>query len=343
MRIKRTELVNALDAVKGGVAQKSFSPILTHVLIDGKTVMSFDSEIGIKATLSDSIGGTFNARHDLLTSLLKGLDAEDVEIEVGGEKIKVSAGRHRSTLAMITEEFPRPEVPKSKWTDVPAGFKECLERVMLSVHESEQEKLLSCMLIRGDQIIAHDRKSMALCTLPGLGAPQSLLSKKAVQEIIRLGQPNRYAIVGAWSLWDYGNLTLLARLREGGEAYPALWEKLGQLGLEKREKSSVPDGLLAALTRLTLFADADHKRIDLKPGENEGGKWLELVSRSPLGDATEVLDGTTGPNGKAFNAGIIAKALPYANALHWGENTADPLLLTGEVGAFTYILSPIRG
>ena len=342
MLLKRSELVAALDAVKGGVAQKAFSPILTHVLIEGDTVLSFDSEIGVKVKLSTPIMGKFNARFDMLYNLLKSLDGEDVAIEVDGTKVRVQCGRHRSFLQQIAEDFPRPQiVGAGGWNPVPPGFKEALERVLLGVHESEQEKLLSCVMLDGATLQSHNRAVCVVCTLPDMRAPQALLSRKAVTELIRLGQPTRFAIAGPWSIWDYGNLTFLARLREGATEFPKLPELMTRFKLDERVMGPVPDGLMGALTRLSLFCGVEKQTI-MRPGSNEGGSWTELVSQNEQGTAEEMLDDVDGVADKRFNPDMLNKALVYASGISWGTTTTDPIYIVGEVAGLQYLLSPMR-
>lgn len=340
--IPRADLVAALEAVKGCVATKTFQPILTHVLIDRNTVMAFDSEVGVKVKLPVDCGATFNVRFDTLYNLVKALDGDQVTFVIEGQKVRLNCGQHRSTLVCIEDKFPTPnESTTGEPSAVPTGFKEALERAVMSASKAETERVMSSVLVRQSNVMATDRKSAVRCTLdPMAPLPTMLLSRKAVTELIRLGQPGTVRVDGAWSIWDYGNLTFIAALREGEGEFPPLWDLMTKLNLPPLEEmNAIPDGFAAILSRLGLFC-GDKGMVSTRPT----AMALELTARSETGDIVEYIDGIEGvPAGKGFDPKVLHDALSFATKMFWGRTNLDPIVLRGTDANFEFILSPMRG
>lgn len=321
--IKRTDLVAALDAVKGSVPKKSFSQILTHVLFEDACLFGFDSEIGIKVKLDCDPSIKFNLPFEKFNNLIRSLNGADVMFHVNGKQIGLKCDRHTSAMQQILEDkFPSPniETADAQWHPVPAGFKEALEKAMLASSEREQEKVLSTVMIRGNTVISTDRTKLVRCHLESsLHEQPILLARKAVTEIIRLGNPIKMLVSGAWSLWDYGNLTFMARLREGANEYPDVGHLFDTL--KPTAEELVPDGLVGILGRLKLFADTFEVRTGLGA--------TELVAAGELSNAVETIDTMTVTVPKKFPCEPLMAAAPYGEQMNWmGAN--QPLYLKGQ-------------
>ena len=336
--IKRSELSGALDAIKGAVASKAFAPILTHVYVTGKTMLGYDSEIGIRVNMNTDLGCTFNVHYNTFASLIHALDGEDVDLSMEGKRLRISCGKHRSTMMQMEEAFPVPEVKPPEgtgWQNIPAGFKEGLERALIAVAPSERLKVLSCVLIKGGHIYGTTGQEVVRCTLPELDVPAILLAQKAVEEVLRLGNPVRLMVADPWAVWDYTNLTLITRLREGAAEYPPV-DKLFER--ETRDTGPMPDGITAALTRLSLFV-AEDQPVFLRTS----AIGVELTGRGQTGDVIEYLDpGAEMLEDKAFSAHKLLHAIPFAEGISWGDKQA-PVYLRGQSAGFEYLLAPMRG
>lgn len=328
--------MQALDAVKGGVAQKTFDPILTHVLIDGQTVMSFDSEIGIKVKLKADTGAKFNVSFNTLYNLTRALAEEDLDINFEGKKVWFRCGKHKSWMSQIEQEFPKPEVRGSNgWRPLPAGFKEALERCLLAASERESDKLLCNVLIKGAKLYSTDRRQVVRCTLPGMDLDPMLLSRKTVSELIRLGQPNRCAVAGPWSIWDYGNLTFLGRLREGVTEFPPVDTMMDKLGSVADKQ--IPEGMIGILTRLNYFR-GESPEVSVVPS----AMGIELKAINEVSECSEWLDLEQAIPAKKFNPEHLLNAVPFASAIGWGKANSDPIYLKGEAAGFEYLSAPLQ-
>lgn len=340
INIARADLLAALEAVKGAVATKTFQPILTHVLIDGAYVMGFDSEVGVKVKMPQDCGATFNVRFETLFNLMKSLSGDNVSFLLEGPKVTIRCGGHTSTLVTIQEAFPQPPTTTAEPSAVPIGFKEALERALIAASQNEQERVLSSVVVSGSRVMTTNRRAAVRCSLDPLAPlPTMVLGRKAVTELIRLGQPGTVQVEGAWSVWDYGNLVFVAALREGLETFPKLDDLMSRLGLPSAEDMDpIPDGLLAILQRLALFTGKDGQ-VNTRPTDMA----LELVARSETGDIVEYIDAKDVPRAKGFDPNMLATALPFSTKLFWGKTNSDPLFLRGVDADFEFILSPMVG
>lgn len=341
--IPRDTLLEALDAVKGCVATKTFSPILTHVLFDDTYVFAFDSEVGVRFKLKAPIGVTFNVRFDTLFSLVTAFDGAEVTFEIEKQHVVIKCGKHRSRLAQVLDQYPEPppleELPAH---DVPLGFKDALERCLVAASSVDTEKMLSSVLVKWTTMYATDRASVVRCQFAQeTPLPTMLLSRKSVTEIIRLGQPGKVLTNGNWSLWDYGNLTFVAALREGAEGFPPIDQLVQRLGLpEVDDMNKIPEGFSACLTRLSLFLSKKDFRVTTR----DTAMAFELVAKAENGECVEYLEKIENPpSGKGFDPERLAAALKYAEFIDWGKDHKTPIYLRGVDCNFEFLLSPMTG
>ncbi len=344
--VQRGELLAALENVRGAVPSKPFMPILEHVLVSGQSVIAFDNEVAIKSLLATDTGLNFNVPHDKFYNLVRNLEGTELDITVDGKKVLITAGKHKSTMLQIVEdEFPKPIVEiEGEWSVVPAGFKEGLERALTCASTEEANRIISAILVKrathtGDEkaagVYGVDGKRCCRCTIKGLDIPTPmLLSRKAVEEIIRLGNPSRLVVAGPWAVFDYTNLTFLARLREGAAEFPPvdkLFEKLGDIEIHQ-----VPERLNGMLARLRLFGG-------FKPVVvlNPTPLMVEFTAHDEKGVATEYLDPIEGLTKKAFPADQMLDALGFAESINWGNGPHDPIYLKGEASGFEFLLMPV--
>lgn len=337
MILSRSDLLISLEAVRGAVADKPIVPILTHVLFAKKYVLAFDSEIGIRHDLPTEFPAEFNIRHETFLKLVKALSAEDVELVLEGKKIQVRCGSHKSTLTQIEEKYPEPHFSGDveAWRDVPAGFKEGLERALMAVSGDAANRALSAVYIKDDFIYGADGKKGVRCKVPGLGAPEMLLGPKAVKEVIKQGNPKRMAVKGSHVLFDYVNLTLLAALRESAPFPAVMFDKLMS---NRKAQHPIPDGFKEAMGRLRLFS----KGMDVpKVWLNNTGLMFELTAEDNQDVASETLGKFPAEfEQKGVNPHLLLDMMDYAEMIDFGDVKNVPLYLNGETANFEAIIAP---
>lgn len=339
MIISRSDLLLGLEAVKGSVADKPIVPIMTHVLFSGKRLLAYDSEIGISVELPTEVPKAFNIRHSGFLSLVKGLSSEDVEINVEGKKIQLKCGSHKSTFTQIEEAYPEPNVKPTpeQWQDVPAGFKEGLERALLAVSADESNVVLASLYVEGKHVFGCDSKRGVRCTVENMNLKPMLLSTKAAKEVVKLGNPKRIAVTQNAAVFDYVNTLLLARLREG--KYPA---NVFEHHLDKAKRKAdhpVPDGFKEALMRLRLFAKGlDQPKVIIE----NNGLMLAMTAQDTQDSAEEMLPKWPLEFAKkSVDPARIIDILQFAECMDFGAGPNDPLYFNGETAGFEAMVMPM--
>lgn len=339
----RSDLIQALEQVKGAIAKKDFVPILQNVLIEGDTVLAFDSEIGIRTKLKTTLDGKCSIKLETFLNLLKGLEEDEVDLTVEPTKVRLKCGRHKSALAVSSEEFPKPniKVGSGEWSAVPAGFKEALERAAVGCLEDENNRELSAIFVRGANVYGGCGNRMVRCTIPGMDVRPLLLPRKAVDEVCRLGNPKRMAVKDSVALFDFSELMLLARLRDP-EKYPA--ERFDKLLASTTKGPELPAGIGQALLRLKVLANEKDAMVKCEVDALDGS--LTLSTRSQSGEASEMLTSVGQFEAKGVSPNLLALFLPYAQTMAWGSGLAGnkggaPFYLTGEVAGFEGVIAPM--
>lgn len=337
MKFSRSGLVGALEAVKGAIAQKAFVPILQHVLVEGNTLLGYDSEIGIKVKLDAAVTTPFNVKFSTFLDLLRQLEAEEVEITTTADAIAIHCGRHKSRLSQITEPYPKPDVKNLNglWVDIPAGFKEALERCTVAVSEDENNRTLSALYIAGKHVYGADGRQVVRCAVEGMNLKPLMLPRKAANEVIRLGNPKRVAVKDSVAVFDYVNLTFLARLRDG-ETYPQA--QLDGLFAGRTVQGPLPDGFAASLARLALLCGEDLKAVQIKCAP----LGLEFSVNADRASGMELLP----PEGvsfetKAINARMAIALSQFAASWDPGLPAGQLFYFTGETSGYEALMAPV--
>lgn len=324
-------MVQALDKIKGAVGAKGL-PILQHVLVEGNTVLAYNSEIGIKVKLSQKAEVAYNVKHDQFLGLLKNMSAEELTIELDKKnRVRIVCGGHSSALSQFDEPFPKPEVAKPDWRALPAGFKEALERTSLAVSKDANNKTLSGLYISGSEMYGLNGRAGVRCTLPEMAVPPVLLADRAVEELTKLGSPKRMSVTDSLALFDFGDLMFLSRVLDHKE-YPVA--RTRELFKDKETRHAVPDGFTMALTRLAL--------IDSEVSAHASPMGLQLDVENSTSKGTEIL--AAWPEqfpAKKFNPDVMLPLLAYAESFDWGQRDNDLFYMAGEICRYEAIVAPM--
>ena len=128
MKIKKQELIKALEVVKPGLAQKEMIEQSTSFAFMEGRVVTYNDEISISHPVKDlDIMGAVKA--DKLYGFLNKVKAEEIDLQIDDSEIRLTAGKSKAGLVLQAEmKLPLDEIGKiGKWTKVPEGLLDAIK------------------------------------------------------------------------------------------------------------------------------------------------------------------------------------------------------------------------
>lgn len=348
-------LQSGLKIVAPARASKSPSPILKHVLVrptkTGISLTCTDLDLTIEHQLDASMlagFAPFTVDHKSLADwlgLVKG--TADVDLSLSETTLCVKVGRAKTELPVMDgEEFPAIHFADGEQYALEhALFTTALRRVMVAKSLGDT----STAAFNGVQFRFSDAGLMLFATTGRHMSWQLLPGAYAAREEVLVGVEHILGIDrdmilritdGAWSV-EAGSTRIGSRLIQ---ATMPPWERMAQmetpivLTVDRLE-------LHAALSRVLLFASEKDApsliTMHLEPGK------IRLTSQNPSsGQAEEEVSCgyEGGQYASALNGRWFADALAAVDTptIEWGLQANPTLPMRIQVGAWNYVLCPIR-
>jgi DNA polymerase III subunit beta len=359
-RCERDVLVDALGTAARAVTSRGGAlPVLSGVRLELRgddlqlTGSDLDLTISVHANVSGEADGVGVLPAKLAGDIVRALEPGKVEVELGDDEARISAGRSQFAVRTIpAHEFPQLPEPADNTVELDAvAFAEALRQVVSAASVDESRPILTGVLMaaEGDglRLVATDSYRLAVRDLPGtsvLAEGQSVLvPSTALKELTRvLGDAQKVTLrLGERDVgFEVGTTRLMSRLIEG--EFPNYRGLIPQSQPNRLTVGREP--LLDALRRVRLLArEATPVRLVMKP---EG---LELVAvTQDVGQAHEELDAKYEGTELtvAFNPEYLISGVEVTPGDEITLETVDALkpalVRTLEGTEFLYLLMPVR-
>ena len=331
--IQREVLLKPLQQVVGVVERRQTLPVLSNLLVAANagrvTFTATDLEVEMSASVDaqDVLAGEVTIPARKLFDICRALpDGSKVQFKLAGDRVTVSSGRSRFTLATLAAtEFPvidnielieRVSLPK-------ATLKELLDRTAFAMATQDVRYYLNGLLLdlreKVLRCVATDGHRLALAeTDIDAGQPaarQIIIPRKGVVELQGLfdtGEGNVDLEFGRNHLRVRQNdVIFTSKLIDG--RFPD-YEAVIPIGADK-EVQLARDSLRGALQRAAILSNEKYRGVKLDVSANK----LRIVAHNPeQEEAVEELEARTGVNelSVGFNVNYLLDAL---NALQGDE------------------------
>ncbi len=188
MKINRQELLNVLEIVKPGLANKEMIEQSTSfAFIDGK-VVTYNDEISISHPVNGlEITGTIPAQE--LYQFLKKSKKDEIEIMVDKSEVCISSGKEKAGFALTQEIYlPLDSLKISdSWKKTPEKLIEAIKFCIPSCSTDMSRPILTCVNVRNDGLIeASDGYRLARYQIEKLPVNTFLLPVSSAKNLITL-------------------------------------------------------------------------------------------------------------------------------------------------------------
>lgn len=264
MSVKREELLEVLQAVSSGLADKPIIEQSDCFVFQGDSVIAFNDEIAVQSSNPLDIEGAVDGRP--LLDLLSKLSEEALEIAVGGGGLNVKGKGRRANVRMESEivlpvdEIEQPE----KWRKVPSNVLKALRTVYSCCSMDETHFVFTCVHVAGDRVEAGSNVSLIRCPVrTGVKRP-FLLRRIAVEKVCAM-QPTQWAQTSKWIHFRKDDLVMSVR------RYDEKFMDISKfLDVDDGAETSLPKDLEDVLSRAQIFTTDDplnnRVKVVLSPG-----------------------------------------------------------------------------
>lgn len=363
LSIKREDLLKPLQQIIGAVERRQTMPALSNLLIRGNdqdlSITATDLEVELVATLEVELedqGSTTIPARKLLDICRSLPDQSKIAINSSNEKVKVSSGRSRFSLATLpAEDFPTlDDLELDQNVVIKEGqFKALIEKTAFAMAQQDVRYYLNGLLLEldADQIrtVATDGHRLAISQLDHKsdidGSRQIILPRKGVQELLRLlgSEDNEITVaIGKNHLRvNLPNLQFTSKLIDG--RFPEYQRVLPEASDNRARIDKIL--LKQALSRASILSNEKYKGIRLildnntmviqahNPEHEEAEDEIEIEYK---GDRLEV----------GFN---VVYLLDVLNALDSDkveviiqDANSSALIVSPESQASRYVVMPMR-
>jgi DNA polymerase-3 subunit beta len=334
--IQREALLKRLQHVVGVVERRQTLPVLANLLVvvdaTGVSLTGTDLEVEMVARTDaeDLAPGEVTIPSRKLFDICRALpDGSRIKLEQTGERVVLSAGRSRFTLATLpATEFPTIDnIELVERVSLPeATLKELMERTGFAMANQDVRYYLNGMLLdlreSALRCVATDGHRLALAETrieTRVSAPrQVIVPRKGINELQGLFEPGEGSVELEFARNHLrvrrGDVTFTSKLIDG--RFPD-YEAVIPIGADKEVRVQ-RDDMRAALQRAAILSNEKYRGVKLEVSPNR----MRIVAHNPeQEEAVEEIEAKTGVSDLSvgFNVNYLLDAL--------GALTGDEVLL----------------
>lgn len=278
MKKNRKELLEALTAIKGGLASKEMIEQSTSFVFQEGNVYTYNDEISVSHPLDLDFEGAIQAKE--LLAYLNKVKAEEITIEISESQLKIRAGRSKVGLNLQEEVLlPIDEIGKiKKWNVLPENFIKAVNFTMGACSSDLSQPILLCVHIKGRLIEGTDSYRIAQFNLeeeipiPEFLIPASSCMKLTAFKPIKIAEGE-----GGWVHFKNKNNSIMScRLFEDSYVNTQAFMK------RKGDKVSFPKEMVEIIDRAGVISKKESRLDEAIMVTIEKGK-ISIKAESEVG------------------------------------------------------------
>jgi len=252
--MKKQDLLNALEIVRPGLANKEVIEQSTSFAFMEGRIVTYNDEISISHPVEGlEIMGAIQATE--LYLILKKIKQDEIEVSITDSEIQFTAGRVKVGLTLQQEiKLPLEEIGAiTKWKTLPEEFVPAMKMAMYSCSSDNAQPLLTCVHVDESGFIeGSDGYRVMKTTLPKkMPVPTFLIPATVVNDLVKLN-PIKVSSGKGWIHFKTKLETVMS-CRVYEENYPNTTELLKVEGVH----FSFPRTINEILDRASVFGKQD--------------------------------------------------------------------------------------
>jgi len=301
MKIQRAELLEALNAVKPGLATKSIVQQMEHVLFTGHDLITYNDQIGVLYPFETDFKVSVNYA-DLYKIITK-IKVDELELSVKESELLITTESTKAGLVTIAtdeigdsldgliNQLPSDE-NKFEWQELPSDF---LKGALLCIPAAAQDLsqgVLACLYVNGTNLICSDNLRVSWYELSEDTNVEFFIRAGTIKELSSF-DIKQFCVSDSWiNFCTDNNVVFSTRLIRGKsmEYFLDLFKEF------KGTTVDLPDGLKIIVESAAVMAEDEavrDMRITLQKGEmvcmtHNARGWIEKTIPAKFNRKTPV-------------------------------------------------------
>lgn len=275
--MRKDELLNALIAVKPGVAKREITESMTYFFFTGEHVVTYNDIISIQYPLKTEFTTFVKAQQ--FFDVVSKVKTDTIQFDLTDGKLNMKAGKIRSSFATIEDaEFisTMDSVIKSteglKFKKIKEDFIDAIRMCSFVASSNESDRTITSVHVENKIVSATDNARIALSTI-STKMERMLIKASEIKSIVDIS-PVSYAISKSWIHFK-GESDCLFSIRSIKGTFP----EVAPFFKFEGTKIELPSAILDGLDLASIFMDNESPSVSiaLRKGacriykEGEGG------------------------------------------------------------------------
>ena len=253
MKIKKDELLKALEIVKPGLASKEIIEQSTHFAFIKDRVVTYNDEISISHSVPGmDVNGVIQA--DELYKLVGKLKRDEIDLEVTENELIITVGKAQAGLRLQTEiKLPLSEIDRQeKWKPLPEKFLEAVRFAIGSCSNDMSRPKTTCVHVSSTYAEGSDGYRISKYMVKNIPVENLLVPASSMKEMLKI-KPTEITVGHSWVHFRAGETMLSCRVI--AEEY---FDTQPHLKIEGAQEIVFPQNIYELLDRAAVFSKRDH-------------------------------------------------------------------------------------
>ncbi len=325
-KIKREEMVAAIETVRPGVATRGLVPQSNHLAFTGKEIISFNDSICIihpfKSDFKDPCSVPAEKLYEVLTKIV----ADELDFSMKDDEIIIEGGKTKAGLStesgeILLDKVKELQIEKVKgWKPIPAELIQALTLCMFSASKDATTKALSGVYVDRDAVTSSDTLRISQYILPDDIKASFNIPAAVIEELTKFTFEEYFIRDNSWAFFRTKEGTIFCTRLITGDDFPDYNEYFKFKG----KKFTLPDTFKSSVEAASIMATGDTESDRLIEVEISA-KGIICKGQDAFGWVENEVDADIKIDGSLtflINPVFLLKILEQTNKVIYGDNKA---------------------
>ena len=275
MKIKRSELLQALNAVKPGLATKSVVQQMEHVIFTGQDIITYNEQTGILYPFETEFEASVN--YNDLYKIITKIKKDEIDLTVEGSELLITTKTTKAGLVtMNTGEIDESlnglinQLPDEEngleWQNLPSDFIDGALLCIPATSRDLSQGTLACLYVNGTNMICSDNQRVSWYELSEAVDAEFFIRAGTIRELASF-DIKRLCVSESWVHFITENDVVFSTRLIRGKSFNYFLDMFDGF---KGTAVKLPEGLKALVDAAAVMAedeDVRNMKITLREGE----------------------------------------------------------------------------
>jgi len=298
MKVKKSELLDALNKVKPGLAKKEIVEQATHFIFAENEIVTFNDQMCIMHPFDCDT--EFSVKGEEFYKIISNISEDDIDLSMDDGNLKIKTKSTKASLSTVVGDTAKVEhlvasirqdiAGKDFWKPLPKEFTQALYLCAFSASKDLATGVRACVAVKGETVFSADGLRACMYVMDG-NLEELLIPAKDAMELMKY-KVSHYGITDNWIHFKTkDDITFNCKALKGD--YP--YKQCSGVFEDVEPDMTLPESLKEVVASVTILADGDvdiNKMIDvtIEPGlitckaEKERGWITKTVPFEYKGD-----------------------------------------------------------